>query len=166
VGAYISQSDIEAVFGVQNVGAWSHVDSTADTSTADTARVAVAISYAESYVEERLSGGQYTVPFSGTIPQTLKDILAKLAGAWLYTTRGIRGGEQADDRVVSFVGTCNELLDLYAAGTRRFTSMARATTSGNTPFVASGGAPMPKVEPRPSYVNRGWSPFCPPGVMG
>ena len=87
MGTYISQSNVEDVFGTTNVALWSQLSPSS--STADTARIASAIAYAEEYVENRFRGSRYAVPFSGSSTQLI-DWMAKLAGVWLYESRGLR----------------------------------------------------------------------------
>lgn len=89
MGTYIVQSDIENVFGTANVARWSQLAPTSE--TADTARITSAIAYAEGVVEARFYGGRYLVPLSGSTGSMtmVKDWCAKIAGAWLYESRGI-----------------------------------------------------------------------------
>ena len=84
--SYIVQADIESYFGVGNVARWSQLD--ADTTTADTDRIAAAIVWAESDINDRFRTSRYIVPFTGTIPQKITEWAAKLAGLWMYEARG------------------------------------------------------------------------------
>lgn len=90
---YITQSDVEARFGSENVAIWADLD---NDGSADTGRVAAAISYAEGFMESSLRGTGYTVPFSFNNTrdqQLMKSMMAELAGWWLYTSRGIKEDE-------------------------------------------------------------------------
>ena len=89
--SYTSQSGIEAVYGTHNVAQWSNLDN--DATTADAARIATAISYAEAYMNDALRDGRYEIPFGGTAPTMIADMAAKMAGVWLYNTRRIRRAE-------------------------------------------------------------------------
>ncbi len=76
----ILRSDIENVFGKTNVVAWADLDNQRDSShVAD--RVAAAIVYAETRFTELTS--------LTTEPGTSKDVKARIAGIWLYESRGI-----------------------------------------------------------------------------
>lgn len=94
--AYIVRADIEAIFGVSNIDVWADLNNN-DNAGEITARITAAITRAEAMVDDRLRGGPYTVPFTGTIPETIKDVTARLAGVWLYESRRIEDAE--DDEV-------------------------------------------------------------------
>ena len=85
---YITQSDIENQFGTYNVKKWSNLDNS-DTSV-DTDRVNASIAYAEEYIDNTFRGGPYSLPFSGNngVPELVVDWASKLAGCWLYFSRG------------------------------------------------------------------------------
>ncbi len=83
MGSYVSKSDIENVFGVDNIAVWSNLAGGTD---ADTARITLAIGYAENIVEDSFRGGKYALPFN-PIPNVVVDWCAKLAGIWLFLCR-------------------------------------------------------------------------------
>lgn len=90
MGTYISQTDIENVYGTDNVAAWSDLTGG---DTANTTRIASAISYAEGFVENYFRVSRYQVPFvqlSGAYDVVLVDWMAVLAGDWLYRSREVR----------------------------------------------------------------------------
>lgn len=94
MGMYISQTDLEDTFGTSNVRQWSNLDNT--TGSANTSRIAAAIDWAESRVNDRLRGGKYTVPISAgaySLP-TLKAWCTGLAAWRLYIARGLRDQDQ------------------------------------------------------------------------
>jgi len=86
--AYITKSNIEAVFGVTNVTKWADLDNDGD-ATKIAARIAVAIAWAENEVDSRLRKSIYTIPFD-TAPVDIVDVTANLAGVWLYENRGVQ----------------------------------------------------------------------------
>lgn len=138
-GTYIAQSDIEGVFGVANVAAWSVVDPDGDTSTANAARVTLAIAYGEAYVEDRFRSSRYAVPFTSTgsaFPPIFKDWMAKIAGVWLYDNRGIRnsGGDEDSNRIRFHLKVSNELMDLYLSG-QRTAQLTLQQQYGNCPSI-------------------------------
>ena len=92
--AYIVQADIESRFGEANVQKWSQLD--ADDVTVDSTRIADAISTAEQDIDNRFRNSRWTVPFSGTIPKKVVEWAAVLAGWWLYTSRGLRDEDEAN----------------------------------------------------------------------
>ena len=145
MGTYISQTDVENVFGTRNVAQWSNLDQT--TTVVDTARVALAISYAETVVEERFRGSKYAVPFAATgsaIPVTLKDWCAKLAGVWLYENRGGRDSARDDAAVTNRIQfhkkSALDEMDFVLSGQRRM-ALARSHTGPTAPSIARVGMP-------------------------
>ena len=138
--AYITQASIESVFGASNVALWSNVANTALTDgepTADTARIAAAIAYAEGYVEDRFRAGPYTVPFSATgsgFPAVLVDWCAKLAGVWLYKSRGVTETVEGDP-VAFHMTEANETMDFYISGARKMACAYASSRPTTTPGV-------------------------------
>ena len=97
--AYIVKADVESIFGIDNVKTWADLDNDQVQSKID-ARVTASITTAEAMCNDRLRSGPYAIPISGTIPDTVKDICAKLAGNWLYDARGTDDVD-ADGRPIS-----------------------------------------------------------------
>lgn len=91
--AYIVTSDIEDVFGQSNVTKWSDLD---NAGVRDTARIATAIGHAEAHFNNRFRDSRFAVPFAGTIPQDMKTAIARIAGVWLYSSRGVDDIDNAD----------------------------------------------------------------------
>ena len=60
MGAYISQSSVEGVYGIANVSAWAKLEDATVVAT----QVALAITWAESHVDDRLRGARYAIPIS------------------------------------------------------------------------------------------------------
>jgi len=139
--AYSTQSDIEALYGVQNVAEWSNLEN--DGSGASTSRIDTANEYAAAYVDDRFRDGPYAIPFvglSGT-PRVLVDWCAKIAGAWLYRSRPPHSREQ--DRMEDvLIGIDNEM-DSYLQGGRKMNAM-RGGTGPSVPFVVFDGQPFGK----------------------
>jgi phage gp36-like protein len=119
MGVYISQSDIESVYGVENVARWSNLDNS--TTLADAARIAASIAYAESYVQGRFRQSRYVLPFSGGDMTLVRDWCAKIAGVWLYESRGLQGvgdGQESANAVRSQKTQVNADIDLVLRGSR------------------------------------------------
>ena len=88
--SYCTQTDIENIFGVTNVVLWSNLDN--QTTTADATRIAAAIAYAGSFIDDRFQDGRFVVPLQsrgGSGLAQITDIAARLAGCWLYESRGM-----------------------------------------------------------------------------
>lgn len=87
--AYSTQADIETFFGTTNVAMWSQVDQTS--TAANTARIAAAIAHADAEIDSRMRGGRYAVPLAGgDTSYIVKSWSFRLAGVWLYESRGLR----------------------------------------------------------------------------
>ena len=90
--AYSTQTDIENVFGQQNVKVWSDLDGD---GTLDSTRVAASIAYADEFINSLLRGGVYAVPI-GSSNVLITNWSAVLAGAWLYRSRGLLDSAETD----------------------------------------------------------------------
>ncbi len=99
VGVYIVQSDIEKIFGVDNIRLWSNVEN--DDDDADTTIINAQITKSETKIEARFRGGRYAVPFvvTGTNGlEPIKELMARDAGVGIYLTRGsTSSGEEAEE---------------------------------------------------------------------
>lgn len=160
--AYLVQSDIENIFGTANVVQWSQLDP--DTPTVvDTTRVAAAISWASEEVENRFRGGYYAVPFvasSGSLPRTLVDWCATLAGLWLYRSRGNSGQSTDADagRYGAMAESAYKSMDLYLGGQRRM-NCAAAYPTARKPFVVES---LPASQGGPGWAGNTWPGGGPP----
>lgn len=85
--AYSTRSDIEDVFGVDNVSTWADLDND-ENATKITNRIARAIEVADEKVNAALRGGAIAVPVAAS-SVTITNIAAILAGVWLYDARGV-----------------------------------------------------------------------------
>ena len=128
--AYISQTNIEDVYGTENVRVWSNMDS--ESETTDTARVARMIAIAESKVNAKFRGSAYTVPLSGTDLPLVQDWCARLAGGLLYRARGaqdtnepVNGASTAETDVMA------EIAGMLAAGAQL--DLGRLTDATHAP---------------------------------
>lgn len=116
MGTYISQSDLNSAFGENNVIQWSNLDNS--TTTVDSTRVTAAITFAEAFVQDRLRGGRYTIPFSANssgATELLKQCMAKMAGWWLYQSRGTND-TAIDAKLEVQRAEAEALLDRIASG--------------------------------------------------
>lgn len=86
--SYAGRSDVEDIFGVNNVKKWADIDGDGVAATI-TARITRALEFANGHIDDRLRSGPYAVPFSTPYPVSLIDAAAKIAGVWLYEGRGI-----------------------------------------------------------------------------
>lgn len=92
--SYCNQADIEAVFGVENVAVWSNLSN--DSLTADSSRISEAIAFACVFIDARFRLSVYELPLrssSGLTPLQIRDMAARLAGTWLFESRGMGDDE-------------------------------------------------------------------------
>ncbi len=87
--AYAVRADIEAVFGTEAVKQWADLENT-QVEADITARVTAALLFAQDEVDNRLRGGPYVIPLDEPPDQIIVDIVAKVAGVWLYESRGVQ----------------------------------------------------------------------------
>ena len=88
--AYCEKSNIVDCFGNTNVTQWADIDNDGSAVTI-AARIARAIDVASDDIDDALRSGPYSIPITtptGTTPTVIVDIAAKLAGVWLYQSRG------------------------------------------------------------------------------
>jgi phage gp36-like protein len=104
MGTYIDTDDMYAVYGQQNVIAWSDLTGG---RTLDQTRVDAAINWAEKYVENVFRRSRYSVPFTvgsdGSYDVQLTGWMAVYAGDRLYKGRASRRGEERDDRTSAYI---------------------------------------------------------------
>lgn len=116
-GSYCDQNDVENVFGANNIISWSNLDN--EMATANTVRIQKAIDVAEEHIDNRFRNSRYAVPFSGTIPEVITDMAAKLAGVWLYQSRGIDESDEEEKGKISRIkDSVDKDIGLYLSGAR------------------------------------------------
>lgn len=141
MGTYISQSDVTDIFGTVNVTKWSDLENAGEISTAT---VTAAIAWAEAHVESFFRDGRYAVPLtgtSGTLPKTVVNWCATLAGWKLYVARGLRdAAENGDDG--NRMGALRKFVEdeiRHALMGRRLAMTANETAGPTAPFIVGGG---------------------------
>ncbi|RLC38156.1 hypothetical protein DRH27_02960 [Candidatus Falkowbacteria bacterium] len=131
MGTYISQSDVENVFGEDNVLVWSDLDAS---DSVDATRIATGIATAEEDVENRFRDGDYAIPFSSAL-STIKDWCAKLAGLWLYECRPKRDSDTDDEYYAKMREQVDVDIDAYTSGQRRLNLTRADSGSPRAPVV-------------------------------
>lgn len=117
---YATKNDIEDIFGVANVAAWSNLDG--DTDTADDSRINRAIVWATVHVNSRFRGHMWAVPLVGQDTSTIvKGWVATLAGYWLQRPRGTTEDMQVLREHVS------ESINAYITGAQEWDAALQGT---------------------------------------
>jgi phage gp36-like protein len=109
---YITRVDIESTYGASNVAKWANLDNEQASDGED--RIDAAIAYAEEHVNNRFRGSRYTLPLTATA--VVKQWVAKIAGAWLYSSRGFREDEDTAGPLSSVVKTVETQIDQTLLG--------------------------------------------------
>jgi len=130
MGRYVTKTDVENIFGMDNVVVWSNLEG--GTAVNET-RIAQAILYAESIIEDSFRGGRYQLPFS-PVSVVLKDWCAKLAGIWLFSCRPhYKKDREAAEGFMDLRKMVFEEIVIYHAGQRVFDCNKAATKDVNSP---------------------------------
>ena len=88
MSTYATKSQLEDVFGVENILLWSDLD---NSGSADTDRIARAIAVASERIDDVARTTNYKIPLADEDAATsvsVSDLAATLAGIWLYEARG------------------------------------------------------------------------------
>lgn len=128
MGTYINKSNVEALFGTDNVATWSNLDN--DDAQANEARIDDAIAYAEALIDDRFRDGKYAVPLVGNSTnalETIKNVAAQFAGWWLYRARGLRDDETEADKMATQQEEANEVIDGYLSGRTKLDAVLTKT---------------------------------------
>lgn len=134
--AYIDDEDLFETFGRRNVEAWADLDGDADTVEI-AARIAAAITHAESYVLDRMRAGQYAIPLvaqSSNALVTIKHAMAQVAGWKLYIARGFRDNDIVESRMTGHKEEAEAFLDKVLSG-QILLDLTRSENGPNTPVV-------------------------------
>lgn len=84
--AYAERSDVEMVFGADNIAVWADLNNN-EAAGEITARIVWAAALADAEIDDTLRNGPYTIPFASPYPVVITDIAARLAGMFLYDAR-------------------------------------------------------------------------------
>jgi len=99
---YCTEEDLYQIFGEHNITKWADLDNTGTAETIE-ARIERAIQHAGAEVDSRLRRSIYIIPLtnsSGTVPEDIIDVVATLAGVYLYENRGIDDYDPDTGRVI------------------------------------------------------------------
>lgn len=88
MSTYCTQSQIEDVFGIENVKQWSDLDNSGATNKD---RIERAIEVVSERIDDVVRITNYKIPLAdedAAISVSLSDLAATMAGIWLYEARG------------------------------------------------------------------------------
>lgn len=93
---YAIRTDIEKVFGKDNVKKWASISGNGSADEI-TSRIAWALENATALINDRLYGGPYDIPFVATLPTQIVNQCATMAGVMLYEARGVADSEDSNE---------------------------------------------------------------------
>ncbi|MBN2024952.1 MAG: DUF1320 family protein [Pirellulales bacterium] len=137
---YCVRADVENVFGAHNVRKWADVENHGNGAHIG-GRIARAIAAATAEIDDRLRGGPYLVPIA-TVPTTIRQLAARLAGVWLYESRGIEDFDEVTGRAIHRLAWHREHVDrvlkeIMAGGRRLDAALASGVTGARAPVVVT-----------------------------
>ena len=92
---YSSRTDIDNLFGRENIARWADADNTRSEDII-AERVDWANRMAYAYVNGRLAEGRYAVPLDTPFPDVIVYIAAAISGAILFDTRRVVNAQEPD----------------------------------------------------------------------
>jgi hypothetical protein len=169
--AYCTRADIEAVFGPLNVSRWADLDNdnSVDVTDPDThavtlgkisLRIANAIAVVSAELETKFRRSRYTVPFTADgdagMPADFVNLVATLAGVWLYEKRGVEDYDEDTGmprhKLAWAKKDANKTIAAVQAGKQEW---ALATSGEDTPAAVSGDDVLAHRDI--SYASEGFS---------
>lgn len=132
MGSYANLSDVQAIFGASNVARWSNLER--DNAQTAAARVDDAIAWAEAHIDDRFRDGPYVVPL--TVSTVVTNLAAKLAGWWLYSSRGLleKDDSEVAGKMQGHRKEAEDAINAYLCGARRLNA-ERVDAAPTAPVV-------------------------------
>lgn len=141
---YALDEDLDIQWGKVNVDKWADADN--DKNAAKIlARRAWALARAERYINSRLEGSVYSVPFAAVpdTPSEIRDLVVTYAGLYLYSSpRGLVDGDDTNDAMQQIKDDAEIIIRNIIAGTHRIS--AALTFSGHPAVVQITEIPAEK----------------------
>ena len=126
--SYASRSDLELVYGKSNIEKWADIDNDGDPVAID-ARITWALEEADDRVDNRMLEGPYVIPFN-PVPRSVVNIAARLAGYYLYESRGMTDPDDtAKNQVKPLRGYAEQQLDDMLSNRIRLDAARTANTT-------------------------------------
>ncbi len=130
--AYADEARLYLLFGQANIRKWADADNAEEETDID-ARIEWALDWATDYINAKLTGRKYVIPFD-PVPNTIADICAQLAGVKLYQLpRGTVDGDTSLEAVTAAKEDADLQLDWLNSGELRLDS----TSIQNAPEVVN-----------------------------
>lgn len=115
---YSTQSNVEAVFGADNIAQWGQINPDDDANDVATA-VTNAIAWADAEIDGVFTDGPYPLPFA-PVPTLVQHWSAVLAGAYLYRRRGIvQDMDDEGNKVEALTKEVRHQMGWYVSGSKR-----------------------------------------------
>jgi phage gp36-like protein len=131
--SYCTRENIEDLFDAESVKKWADLDGSGD-ATKIAARVAMAIEWSSAYIDDRLRGGPYDIPLSGSTPTSITAICVYLSAVHLHGPRGHQDTDQIASRLKGYEDKAERMLNQILAGVLRL-SAAKVGLGTNAPII-------------------------------
>lgn len=115
MASYITLANIEKKFGQSNVQKWANVDND-DNLDKIAAKQRVAMDDAEGYINSRLRGKGYVIPFAAPYPSEIVRITALRAAVELYMSRGVVDADPGENAMQSTINEIERTLGQIISG--------------------------------------------------
>ena len=136
---YASRTDIEQLYGSDNVEKWADLNNNED-SDEITERINRSLTVATNDMNDILRGSRYSIPITDTgAAITLVDLCANLAGVWLYESRGV------EDFDVETGRSFHRLAYMRDRAEKKLKAIAANRIRLNVPQSRIKGTAIPKV---------------------
>lgn len=112
----LDRKTLELTFGRDNIFKWADLDNNGDDADVEL-RIAHALSWAQSHFDSLLKG--VPAPPSSV---SVDDVVLKLAGIWLYESRGIAEQDADKSPIAHHRKYCYNWVDAYIKSVIRFST--------------------------------------------
>lgn len=141
---YVVNTDLDLQWGKVNVDKWADADNDKDAAKI-LARRAWALARAERYINSRLQGSIYSIPFAAVpdTPTEIRDLVVTYAGLYLYQSpRGLVDGDDTNDAMQQIKDDAEIIIRNIIAGVYRIN--ATLAFSGHPAVVRIDEIPAEK----------------------
>lgn len=113
--AYCTRTDVENVYGVDNLLDWADVNGTGDAAEI-AARIVWSMDRATRRIDARLQRRNFEIPFVSPYPGIVVDTAADLAGYYLYFARMLDAEDRSKNNLSHMLKGAEQTLDEIVKG--------------------------------------------------
>jgi len=141
---YATRQDLEYVYGKDNVKKWADVDNLGVDDDIQE-RICWALAESRAYVDSRLRGGPYAIPFTEPYDYQVVSMSARYAGVLLYESRGITDfaeNGRPQHQLSMHRTQVTHWLQQVLAGLQRLNAVQRSNTPASVPYTTGEEEPI------------------------